>query len=395
MAKGRRINKPSDVVSVGESVTVWVVSVDRKRERIGLSMIEPPALPWAEVKKGHTYTGKVTRLERFGAFVDIGAERDGLVHVSELAAGYVRDPSEVVTVGEQVEVTVVDVDLRGLIACEIGYQREKFVAVSPVAATGTDYSATSQQRTLYFVPSANWNGATSFQYVAVDDNGALDASSNTATLTVTAVNDAPILADTALTLTVAEDAGVPVGAVGSLVSAFTGGIADVDSGALKGIAITATNETNGTWYYSVNGGTNWTAVGTVSAAQSLLLADNASTRLYFAPAANYNGTDSFTYNAYDGIAYSNLATVTVTVSAVNDPPVAMGDSYRTDPDSTLTVSARPSARSPTALSDTPCTIQTTPPRCPARSVPSWTSARIAVPAAAATPRSSPAGPGWR
>jgi small subunit ribosomal protein S1 len=112
MAKGRRINKPSDVVSVGESVTVWVVSVDRKRERIGLSMIEPPALPWAEVKKGHTYTGKVTRLERYGAFVDIGAERDGLVHVSELASGYVRDPSEIVTVGEQVEVTVVDVDAR-------------------------------------------------------------------------------------------------------------------------------------------------------------------------------------------------------------------------------------------------------------------------------------------
>jgi ribosomal protein S1 len=112
MAKGRRVNKPSDIVSVGDEVAVWVVSVDRKRERIGLSMIEPPALPWPEVKKGHTYTGKVTRLERYGAFVDIGAERDGLVHVSELAAGYVRDPSEVVTVGDEVEVTVVDVNAR-------------------------------------------------------------------------------------------------------------------------------------------------------------------------------------------------------------------------------------------------------------------------------------------
>ncbi len=112
MVKGRRINKPSDVVAVGDEVTVWVTSVDRKRERIGLSMIEPAALPWAEVKKGHTYTGKVTRLERYGAFVDIGAERDGLVHVSELASGYVRDPSEVVTVGDEVEVTVVDVNAR-------------------------------------------------------------------------------------------------------------------------------------------------------------------------------------------------------------------------------------------------------------------------------------------
>ncbi len=112
MVKGRHINKPSDVVNVGDEVTVWVTSVDRKRERIGLSMIEPPALPWAEVKKGHTYTGKVTRLERYGAFVDIGAERDGLIHVSELASGYVRDPSEVVNVGDEVEVTVLDVNAR-------------------------------------------------------------------------------------------------------------------------------------------------------------------------------------------------------------------------------------------------------------------------------------------
>jgi ribosomal protein S1 len=112
IVKGRRINKPSEVVSAGDEVTVWVTSVESKRQRIGLTMIEPPALPWAEVKKGHTYKGKVTRLERFGAFVDIGAERDGLVHVSELASGYVRDPSEIVSVGEEVEVTVVDVNAR-------------------------------------------------------------------------------------------------------------------------------------------------------------------------------------------------------------------------------------------------------------------------------------------
>ncbi|MBL8398028.1 MAG: DUF4347 domain-containing protein, partial [Candidatus Accumulibacter sp.] len=106
--------------------------------------------------------------------------------------------------------------------------------------------------------------------------GAMTATGHT-TVSITAVNDAPVLANTALTLTVAEDAGAPSGAVGSLVSAFTGGISDADSGAVKGIAITATNETNGTWYYSINGGTSWSAVGTVSATQSLLLADDGNT----------------------------------------------------------------------------------------------------------------------
>ena len=72
---------------------------------------------------------------------------------------------------------------------------------------------------------------------------------------------------------VAEDAGAPSGAVGSLVSAFTGGITDVDSGASKGIAITGSNQTNGIWYYTTNGGTTWTAVGTVSNTSALSLAD--------------------------------------------------------------------------------------------------------------------------
>ena len=190
-----------------------------------------------------------------------------------------------------------------------------------------------------YTPNTNFNGTDSFTYKAND--GFTDSNVTTASLTVTAENDAPVLADTALTLTVAEDAGVPSGAVGSLVSAFTGGISDVDSGAVKGIAITATKETNGTWYYSTNGGTNWTAVGTVSAAQSLLLADNANTRLYFAPAANYNGTSTaaLTFRAWDqtsGTAGTKVASSTnggttafssatdvidVTVTAVNDAPV--------------------------------------------------------------------------
>ena len=119
------------------------------------------------------------------------------------------------------------------------------------------------------------------------------------------INDAPTLADTALTLTVAEDAPAPAGAVGSLLSSFTGGISDVNAGAVKGIAITGTNETNGTWYYTTNGGTTWTAVnaidGTVSGTNALLLADNANTRLYFRPNADYNGSApaALTLRAWD------------------------------------------------------------------------------------------------
>ena len=54
----------------------------------------------------------MTRLARYGAFVDIGVERDGLVHVSEIAPGYVRDPAEYISVGEEIEVRVLSVDLR-------------------------------------------------------------------------------------------------------------------------------------------------------------------------------------------------------------------------------------------------------------------------------------------
>ena len=140
---------------------------------------------------------------------------------------------------------------------------------------------------------------------------------DTVAVTVSAVNDAPVLADTALSLTVAEDAGAPSGVVGSLISAFTGGITDVDSGAAKGIAITGTDETNGTWYYTTNGGSTWTAVGAVSNTSALLLADNGSTRLYFAPSANYNGTvaNAITFHAWDQTSGTNGDTVNLTGSA--------------------------------------------------------------------------------
>jgi small subunit ribosomal protein S1 len=109
MAK-TRVDKPSDLVKDGDEVTVWITKASKKENRIGLSMVEPPALDWSDIKVGQTYNGKVTRVENFGAFIDIGAEREGMVHVSEMESGYVSRPSDVVKVGQEVEVRVIELN---------------------------------------------------------------------------------------------------------------------------------------------------------------------------------------------------------------------------------------------------------------------------------------------
>src|SRR5512138_827992 len=95
------INKVEDVVKEGQTVEVWVRRV--KKDRIELTMIQPLALEWKEIEPDMIVKGKVVRLESYGAFVDIGAERPGMVHVSELAHGYVKTPGEVVKEGDEVE----------------------------------------------------------------------------------------------------------------------------------------------------------------------------------------------------------------------------------------------------------------------------------------------------
>ncbi len=102
------IKRVEDVLQVGQSVDVWVKKV--KDNRVELTMIKPLDLEWRDIKKGMNIKGTVVRLEKFGAFIEIGAERPGLIHISEMAHGYVRQPSDVVKEGDEVEAQVIDVN---------------------------------------------------------------------------------------------------------------------------------------------------------------------------------------------------------------------------------------------------------------------------------------------
>jgi ribosomal protein S1 len=111
MSSGRVV-RPSDIASVGDQVQVWIKDVDRKSRRISLTMNEPPEVDIRTLKPDTVLVGKVIRIESFGAFVDIGAGRDGMIHVSEMGRGYVGNPAEILSVGDEVQVKVLEVDSR-------------------------------------------------------------------------------------------------------------------------------------------------------------------------------------------------------------------------------------------------------------------------------------------
>jgi ribosomal protein S1 len=105
-------NRVEDVVQVGQKVDVWVRRVEPKKGRLELTMVKPLDLEWRDLNKGMVVKGTVTRLEKFGAFIEIGAERPGLVHISEMTHDYIKDPGDVVKEGDEVEVQVLEVNRR-------------------------------------------------------------------------------------------------------------------------------------------------------------------------------------------------------------------------------------------------------------------------------------------
>ena len=157
-----------------------------------------------------------------------------------------------------------------------------------------------------YIPNANFNGLDSFTFTATDTH----SNSNVATVTinVTPVNDAPVAVND--THSTSEDTALTVSAPGLLLND-----ADVD-GQLPTVAL-----------------------GSVVGPTKGALAINANGSFTYTPNANANGTDSFTYQATDGALTSNTATVTIAVTAVNDAPVAVNDTYSTVEDVSLVVNA--------------------------------------------------------
>jgi len=102
------VNKVEEVVKEGQSVDVWVKRV--RKDRVELTMIQPLMYDWKDLQPEMIVKGKVVRLEPYGVFVEIGAERPGMIHISELARGYVKNAGDVVKEGDEVEAMILKVD---------------------------------------------------------------------------------------------------------------------------------------------------------------------------------------------------------------------------------------------------------------------------------------------
>ena len=108
----RRIGKVADVLKEGQEIEVWIKKLDRDRNRISLSMIEPGTKTIRDLEKGELIQGTVTRILPYGAFVDIGVGRDALLHIREMSERYIAKPEDVVTVGDVIEARIIELSRR-------------------------------------------------------------------------------------------------------------------------------------------------------------------------------------------------------------------------------------------------------------------------------------------
>lgn len=109
----KRVNDPSEVVTVGDEVEVYVLNVDVEASRIALGLRNVNESPWKTISDNYRVDmildGTVVRLTDFGAFVEIGPGVDGLVHISQISNEHITKPSSVLNVGEVVKVKILDI----------------------------------------------------------------------------------------------------------------------------------------------------------------------------------------------------------------------------------------------------------------------------------------------
>ncbi|HKE52276.1 MAG TPA: 30S ribosomal protein S1 [Actinomycetes bacterium] len=153
----KHIDHPSEVVEVGQEVTVEVLDVDMDRERVSLSLKATQEDPWQQFARTHAIgqvvPGRVTKLVPFGAFVRVDEGIEGLVHISELAERHVEIPEQVVQVGDEIFVKVIDIDLeRRRISLSLKQANEGTIA----EAVGDTFDPTQYGMTAEYDESGNY-----------------------------------------------------------------------------------------------------------------------------------------------------------------------------------------------------------------------------------------------
>jgi small subunit ribosomal protein S1 len=108
------VNHPSEILSIGDTVKVKVLDIDRDRQRISLGLKQTQEDPWRRIvdtyNVGDELEGRVTKVVTFGAFVEILDGVEGLVHISELAPHHVESPREIVHPGDEIRVRILEID---------------------------------------------------------------------------------------------------------------------------------------------------------------------------------------------------------------------------------------------------------------------------------------------
>ena len=139
-----KVKHPSDVLNVGDKVTVRVLEFDKAANRISLGYRKAEDNPWYKAdekyKVGETVKGKIVRLVPFGAFVELEEGVDGLVHISQISNVRLGKPDEVLEIGQEVEMKVIEVNVE---LKKISLSIKEVKPIDPVDTTEGEAEQTS------------------------------------------------------------------------------------------------------------------------------------------------------------------------------------------------------------------------------------------------------------